>query len=87
MKLNNEEDHMMMLCAFRYALMVQGNVSYFVIRKLVTLWSQLSSETQSSIHAEINRAMSRNKISGADAPRWNHLLNMQIKLGKWERDD
>ena len=87
MKLNNEEDHMMMLCAFRYALMVQGNVSYFVIRKLVTLWSQLSSETQSSIHAEINRAMSRNKISGADTPRWNHLLNMQIKLGKWERDD
>ena len=87
MKLSNEEDHMLMLCAFRYAMIAQGNISYFVIRKLVTLWSQLSSDVQSTIHTEINRAMTRNKINSADAKRWNHLLNMPIKSAKWERDD
>ena len=42
---------------------------------------------QSTIHTEINRAMTRNKINAADAKRWNHLLNMPVKSGKWERDD
>lgn len=76
MKLQNDDDELLIICSFRYALANQRAIGAFVIRQLIVLWRQMSLETQSTIHTEINRAIKRRRIPPCDADHWNKLLNM-----------
>jgi len=76
MKLQNEDDELLLLCSFRYGLEKQGAIPAFVIRNFIILWKSLSRETQSTIHTEINRAITRRRLNSTDAFLWKRLLNL-----------